>query len=1114
MDIDLVDSPATNVSTPSGENVPPPHKRRRTETLSDRDSIQGDEPSSATEDHRQNGALSSSENGLLPDTNTPQPDGDLSAAHAAAAAPAPKTVMTEPPQWQKVIEKAVKAIVSIRFSQVASFDTEGPETSEASGFIVDAEKGLILTNRHVTTHEDACGASTLRNVNEVNCFFNTGPFVGEAVCHDHEEVDVFPVYRDPIHDFGFLKFDPSKIKYMKVTQIELAPEAAKIGIDIRVVGNDAGEKLSILSGSISRLDRNAPEYGDLTYNDFNTFYLQAASSTSGGSSGSPVIDINGKAVALQAGGSLRAATDFFFPLDRVVSALNYIREDKPVPRGTIQTQFLYRPFDETRRLGLSPETEALVRRTFPEEIGMLVAETVLPKGPACDEIEEGDILLSINGKFITKFVPLEDCLDSNVGNEVVVETERGGVRRKFTLKVQDLHSITPDRYVEIGGAKVNQLSYQLARSYCVPVSGVYVSEPVGIFRFEGPDRGWILSSIDNHPVQTLDEFVEVMQTIPDRERVPIVYYSITDVHTTSIAVVQIDRHWSRARIAVRNDKTGIWDFTPLKPPLPPMTLVPQTARFLELDESLGPAKELFSSMVKVSYYMPCRIDGFPRSRKFGAGLVLDAERGLVVVSRNIVPFSMGDLNLTFADSIIIPGKVVYLHPTHNVAFLSYNPELVGNTPVKSARISSSYLVQGHQVSLVAFNHNQRPVCLRTVVTDITSVTIPYNGTPRFRGINLDAITLDTPLAQQCSSGVLADAEGCVQGLWLSYLGERNQSNRDNEYHLGLHISTILPILEPMRMGQTPELRSLNIEVMPVQMSQARQMGLTDEWVRKVEEANPSRHQLFMIRRTETGSVSASILQELDLILSIDGQVITRMYELDVQYKALELDIVVLRKKKEVALRVPTELVDGKGTSRVVFWAGAMLHEPHKAVLQQSKTLPSRVYVSARSKGSPSYMYGMVPTMWITHINGTPTPSLDAFLKAVRHCPDNSYVRVKTMSFDQIPMVLSIKINKHYWPTADMVRDDNEECGWRKVNDATDDGPENDESKERKTSLSDSSAMTSAANDAKEGEAGESIEARQGRKRNSSSEGDTSAVMVDGDDVDMDDTTDEVVGVAA
>lgn len=34
-------------------------------------------------------------------------------------------------------------------------------------------------------------------------------------------------------------------------------------------------------------------------------------------------------------------------------------------------------------------------------------------------------------------------------------------------------------------------------------------------------------------------------------------------------------------------------------------------------------------------------------------------------------------------------------------------------------------------------------------------------------------------------------------------------------------------------------------------------------------------------------------------------------------------------------------------------------EPHKAVLQQSKSLPSKIYVSARAKGSPAYQYGLV-----------------------------------------------------------------------------------------------------------------------------------------------------------
>jgi S1-C subfamily serine protease len=192
----------------------------------------------------------------------------------------------------------------------------------------------------------------------------------------------------------------------------LAPESAQVGLDIRVVGNDAGEKLSILAGSISRLDRNAPHYGELTYNDFNTFYLQAASSTSGGSSGSPVLNNQGRAVALQAGGHTQAATDFFFPLDRVKRALGYIQRGEPVPRGTIQTQFLHKPFDEVRRLGLREETEAHFRQSLPKEIGMLVAETVVPKGPAAEYLQEGDVLVKINGTLVSHFVSLEDLFDT------------------------------------------------------------------------------------------------------------------------------------------------------------------------------------------------------------------------------------------------------------------------------------------------------------------------------------------------------------------------------------------------------------------------------------------------------------------------------------------------------------------------------------------------------------------------------------------------------------------------------------------------------------------------------------------------------------------------------
>lgn len=47
-------------------------------------------------------------------------------------------------EWREAIQKVVRNVVAIRFCQTCAFDTEPALTSEATGFVVDAERGYVI----------------------------------------------------------------------------------------------------------------------------------------------------------------------------------------------------------------------------------------------------------------------------------------------------------------------------------------------------------------------------------------------------------------------------------------------------------------------------------------------------------------------------------------------------------------------------------------------------------------------------------------------------------------------------------------------------------------------------------------------------------------------------------------------------------------------------------------------------------------------------------------------------------------------------------------------------------------------------------------------------------
>jgi S1-C subfamily serine protease len=892
--------------------------------------------------------------------------------------------------WASTVSRVTRSVLSIQLSVTRSLDTEGASSSQGTGFVVDAERGLVLTNRHMV---------------------HVGPVRARGVFQDNEEVELHAIYRDPVHDFGFYRFDPAEVKFMELEALELAPERARVGVEIRVMGNDAGEKLSILDGTLARLDRPVPDYGRGSYNDANTFYFQAATSTSGGSSGSPVVDVTGAVVALNAGGSRSAASSFYLPVNRAKRVLEKLQRGEPVSRGTLQAVYRYEPFEELRRLGLREETERIIRGGWRDATGMLVVREVIPGGPADGKLQPGDILVWINGMPAASFDLVEDQLDSSVGGTVEVAFERGGEPMSVEVEVDDLHALTPSSYLEFSQAILQEASLQLARNHNVPAEGVVLVEPGYAFRRARIPSGSFIDTVDGQPIPDLDTMQRVLASTPDGQRVRVGYRDLSTPRQSEVAVLTVDHRWSAMQRCERNDDSGLWDCEeiPRPQPAPSTDEAPASAGFEQVRDPV--AAILAPSLCHVRFTIPYRAEGVEGWTYVGAGLVVDAERGLVYTDRGTVPISLGDAVLTFAGSVRVPAEVLYLHPRHNVAVLRYDPAALGELTVRAAELLPGQdLDAGDKVHQVGLTSSMRVVTQATTISRVDAVSGYVPSPPAFRETNTEAYKL----AEHASSigGVLADPEGRVVGLWTFNL------DGDGGNFIGLPVGILSELLEPLSQGETVRLRDLGVEVTPISLAAAADRGAPDAWIAKLAEADPERRQALSVLRVHPGAPAFHQLEGGDVLLAIGDTPVTRPNQLEALVAESDgtVQLSRLRDGEVQPIQVESVELDGLGVQRLVAFAGALFHEPHHPVGIAYGEPVTGLYVSWYWYGGPAAHYGLRASTLVRSVNGQATDNLDDFLAVVAGLEDGEAVRLEVESLKHMRDVTTLLMDTVYWPT--------------------------------------------------------------------------------------------------
>ena len=909
---------------------------------------------------------------------------------AASAEP-----VSDDARWAKTLERVSTAIVTLLVDHTRSFEDTPNMSAEATGVVVDADRGLILTNRHVV---------------------GVGPVNATAVFLNQEEVELVPVWRDPVHDFGFFRYRPDDLKFIEPAAMVLAPAAARVGLDIRVVGNDAGERLAILSGTIARLDRQVPEYARKEYADFNTFYIQAASGTSRGSSGSPVIDIDGRIVALNAAGQDDAATSLFLPVGRVKRAFDLIAVGEAVPRGTLLTTFEHASFAELRRLGLSEQAEQLVRQARPGGVGLLTVAETIPDSPAAEHLQPGDIVVAIGKETAGSFPELANALDGSVGGTVDLSLERAGVRMSVVLPVADLNALPPQEYLEVGGALFHPLSYQQARHFPRPVSGVYVASPGGFLDSGGVPNFSLITALDGADIHDLDALEAALARTPRGSDVMVRYIDMDDPLMPRSAAAKRPGKWSLER-RCRREAFDIapgsvgetWRCLELTEPTSEVTPARPTV-LRERDSGHDPIGE---SLVIVDFDMPFSVGGHYQGEYRGVGMVVDVERGWVVADRSTVPEAIGDVSITFAGLLRVPGEVRYIHPLHNLAVVSYDPAAIGDTPVAGARLSTGSLHPGQRLTFVGIDGDLRVRHQSVEVASIDALAFEPSSDLAFRDNNVEVASLVTE-PQSVWGGVLVDDDAtAVAGWWSWWFGFDELDPLG-----GVCAELIADMIERLRAG-TP-VRSLEVVWEYLPLVEARRRRLPEDWLRRYAEVEAGK-RILAVKRVVAGSPAAQRILAGDLLLTIDGTPVTSFRDAERLSQRRRVRLEMLRNGRVADLDVETVALDGTGIERLISWAGALIEPPNRAISVELGVPPTGVYSSWRWPGSPAERYELPQHLRIVRVGGRPTPDLDAFAAAIKGLDHGDAVRVEALNRFDVPVVHTLRVDQRDWPAYDLRR---------------------------------------------------------------------------------------------
>ena len=361
------------------------------------------------------------------------------------------------------------------------------QTSSGSGVILSAD-GYIVTNNHV-----------IENAKEIRVISGKKTYDGRLIG------------RDPSTDLAVIKIDGATLPAIELGN----SDNVKVGEWVLAVGNPFNLTSTVTAGIVSAKGRNI----NLLRDKFPIeSFIQTDAAINPGNSGGALVNSSGQLIGINTAILSRtgsyAGYGFAVPVNIVKKVFNDITQYGEVQKAFLGAEYVDIDTDLGKKLNIDDLS------------GVLVAEVSSEGAAKSAGLERGDIIVEVNGLTVDNKGSIEELIGNKYpGDKLDLIIRRDGKKLSKSLVLTNREGGTGIIKRKIYSSDKLQVSLEAVSKVEKNIydikSGVKVVDFTrnGFFDQLGIPQGFIITQINNVPVDKPEELAEILEKVKGRVRI-------------------------------------------------------------------------------------------------------------------------------------------------------------------------------------------------------------------------------------------------------------------------------------------------------------------------------------------------------------------------------------------------------------------------------------------------------------------------------------------------------------------------------------------------------------------------------------------------------------------